>query len=135
MADEAMSHYFTVEEARALVPRLRGLLTAIQVEKQQLDREVEALRQLSPAMRGNGHGAEATQREGRIAELTAALQQKVHQLLALGIEVKDLNAGLVDFPCLRGGRVVFLCWRVDEPTVAYWHETDAGYAGRQPLEE
>lgn len=135
MAEDALPRYFTVEEARALVPRLRGILTAIQAEKQQLDQEVLALQQLTPAMRSNGHGAEANRREERIAELVAALQEKVQQLMEQGIEVKDLNMGLVDFPSLRGGRVVYLCWRVDEPTVAFWHETDAGYAGRQPLEE
>ncbi|MDI3341292.1 MAG: DUF2203 domain-containing protein [Sphaerobacter sp.] len=135
MAEEARPHYFTVAEARALVPRLRGLLTAMQVEKQELDREVRALQRLTPAMRGNGHGAEAARREERIAELTAMLQQQLQQLADQGIEVKDLDLGLIDFPSLRDGRVVYLCWRVDEPTVAYWHETDAGYAGRQPLDE
>jgi len=53
----------------------------------------------------------------------------------LDIEVRDLDVGLVDFLGLREGRVIYLCWSVDEPTLAYWHELNAGYRGRQPLDE
>lgn len=126
---------YTLEEARALVPRLRGLLTALQVERRQLAAEAAALRNIAPAMRGNGHAVEASRHEERVAQLTAAIRAKLGQIAALGIEVKDVETGLVDFPSLRDGRVVYLCWHADEPTVAYWHELDAGFAGRQPLDE
>ena len=128
------THYFTLDEARALVPRLRGLLTALQVERRQLAAAAQALQAIAPAMRSNGHGADARRHEERVAELTAAIRSKLHQIGALGIEVKDLESGLVDFPSLRDGRVVYLCWRADEPTVAFWHELDAGFAGRLPLD-
>jgi len=128
------ARYFTVEEARALVPRLRGLLTAIQAEKRQLDREAEALRRVAASIEQNGHHQELLEHEHRLAALVWALRQKLQAISALGVEVKDLDLGLVDFPSLRDGREVYLCWRVDEPTVAYWHELDAGYRGRRPLE-
>lgn len=128
------ARHFTVEEARALVPRLRGLLTAMQAEKQEIDREVVALQRLALLAHQNGHGVEALHHERRLAELVRALRQKLRVVSALGVEVKDLDLGLVDFPSLRDGREVYLCWKVDEPTVAYWHELDAGYRGRQPLE-
>lgn len=127
--------YYTVAEARALIPRLRSLLTALQAEKRQLDEASRALHRLTPQMRGNGHAAEAAHQERRINELAEAIRDKLEQLSALGIEVKDLDSGLVDFPSVRDERVVYLCWRVDEPTVAYWHELEAGFAGRQPLDE
>ena len=133
MASEHAPKLYTVEEARALVPRLRVLLTALQVEKQQLDAALSALSELTPAMRANGHALAALQHERRITELTASMREKIMETTALDIEIKDLDAGLVDFFSLRDGRVVYLCWRVDEPTVAHWHELDTGFAGRRPL--
>jgi hypothetical protein len=124
-----------VAEARALVPQLRQALRALQQRRGELARETEALEQLTAAMRGNGHAAEARQRELRVGDLTASIRRGLRRLARQGIEVKDLDSGLVDFPSLRDGRVVYLCWRVDEPTVAYWHELDAGFAGRRPLED
>ena len=133
MAGEHAPTLYTVEEARALVPRLRVLLTALQVEKRQLDAALSALSELTPAMRANGHALTALRHERRIAELTASMREKIMEITALDIEIKDLDAGLVDFFSLRDGRVVYLCWRVDEPTVAHWHELDTGFAGRRPL--
>jgi hypothetical protein len=127
--------YFTVEEARALVPRLRGLLIALQAEKRELDQLLGELRRLAPLAFLNGHGAQLKRIEPRVAELTRSIREKVRVIHQLGVEVKDLDMGIVDFPSLRDGREVYLCWRVDEPTVAYWHDLDAGFRGRQPLEE
>lgn len=132
--ERSQRRYFTVEEARMLVPRLRGLLTALQAEKRELDRELAELRRLAPLAFLNGHGARFQTHEMRVAELARAIREKVRQIHDLGVEVKDLDMGLVDFPSLRDGREVYLCWKVDEPTVAYWHERDAGFRGRQPLE-
>ncbi len=132
--ERSQRRYFTVEEARTLVPRLRGLLTALQAEKRELDRELAELRRLTPIAFLNGHGVRLHAHEARVAELTRAIREKVRQIHQLGVEVKDLDMGLVDFPSLRDGREVYLCWKVDEPTVAYWHERDAGFRGRQPLE-
>lgn len=126
---------FTLEEARGLVPRLREMIVAIQLERQELAGELRRLGRLTPTMRSNGYRAEAELLEERIGELRRGLRQKVRQLLTLGIEVKDIDAGLIDFPSLREGRVVYLCWRADEPTVEYWHERDAGFAGRRPLDD
>lgn len=132
---EEMPKLYTAEEARALVPRLRVILTALRAEKRQIEAEALALGQLTPAIRGNGHGAAATRHEARMAELMKSMQDRLDELSELDIQVKDIDTGLVDFLSLREGRVVYLCWQMDEPTVAFWHELDAGYAGRQPLDE
>src|SRR5579884_816496 len=131
---ERQAKLFTVEEARALVPRLRPMLRRLQQQRRELAEEQQALEHLTAAMRGNGHANEARRREQRAGELAAGIRSGLRRITALGIEVKDLDSGLVDFPSLRDGRVVYLCWRVDEPTVAYWHELDAGFIGREPLE-
>lgn len=58
----------------------------------------------------------------------------LHQLQDMGIEVKDLSTGLIDFPALKDGRVVYLCWKYNEGTIQFWHEIEAGFAGRQPID-
>jgi len=132
--ERSQRRYFTVEEARMLGPRLRGLLTALQAEKRAPERELAELRRPAPLPFLNGHGARLRAPEKRGAGRARAIREKVRQIHDLGVEVKDLDMGLVDFPSLRDGREVYLCWKVDEPTVAYWHERDAGFRGRQPLE-
>ena len=124
---------FTLAEANALLPRLTPILSALQGRKAELDEVRRALAGLLPAMRGNGHGAEAADLEGRLQALAAEITAEVRQVAALGVEVKDLDQGLIDFPSLRDGRIVYLCWRLGEGPIAYWHEVDAGFAGRRPL--
>lgn len=58
----------------------------------------------------------------------------LHQLQDMGIEVKDLSIGLIDFPALKDGRVVYLCWKYNEGSIQFWHEIEAGFAGRQPID-
>jgi hypothetical protein len=61
------------------------------------------------------------------------IESSVHALSEMGCILKDINSGLVDFPTIRNGREVLLCWRYDEPEVGFWHDAEAGFAGRQPL--
>lgn len=127
---------FTLPEANSLLPELMPLLLELRSHKVTLDSAVTALSALTPAMRQNGHAAQARELEARIQELTAELAAGIDQVTAMGIEVKSLDHGLIDFPSLREGRVVFLCWRLGEgPTIRFWHDIDAGFAGRQPLPE
>lgn len=124
---------FSVEEANALLPRLIPMLTELRAQKAELDEARRALAALTPAMQANGHGAEAVELEHRLRAVAAAITEGVRAIAALGVEVKDLDHGLIDFPCLRAGRIVYLCWHLGEGPIAFWHEIDAGFAGRQPL--
>lgn len=125
--------FYTVAEANATLPLLRLIL-----------RDVTAL-----ATELREHHERAKSFEGR--KLSAEHQEELDALLAdfergreqmqafekelaqLQIEIKDYFTGLVDFPCRMDGREVYLCWKLDEPEVAHWHELDAGFAGRQKL--
>jgi hypothetical protein len=127
--------YFTVEEARQLVPALRPLLIEMRDDKAKLHAEMTELSKLTPAMRANGHAPAARGHEVEILRLAGALRDKLTQVNDMGIEIKDVDSGLVDFPSLREGREVYLCWRVDEETVSYWHEIETGFIGRRPLDE
>ncbi len=62
------------------------------------------------------------------------LDEILHQLQDMGIEVKDLSTGLIDFPAIKDGGVVYLCWKYDEGSVQFWHEIEAGFSGRQPID-
>ena len=124
---------FTVDEANGLLPDLIPVLTELKAKKAALDEARIALARLTPTMRSNGHAAEAAAQERRLRDLTLALATGVRRITGQGVEIKDLDHGLIDFPSLRGNRVVYLCWRLGEGSIAYWHEIDAGFAGRRPL--
>ena len=124
---------FTVAEANALLPDIVPILMEMRARKVELDAALVALEHLTPAMRLNGHAAAARGLETRIHELSTELAAGVDHLRDQGIEIKSIDHGL-DFPSLRGERVVFLCWRLGEgPVIRFWHEVDAGFAGRQKL--
>lgn len=125
---------FTVAEANALLPVLVPVLERLRDDKRALDEIRQQFAALAPAMRGNGHGAAAVALEQRLVEVAQRLAEGVARVRAYGVEVKDLDQGLIDFPARRGRRVVYLCWRLGEGPIAFWHELDAGFAGRRPLE-
>lgn len=135
MADRHKPKVYTVEEAREMIPRLRPLLQEIRELRREVAAHTEKLGTISPDMRGNGHAPEVAMLEGRISNCLDDIRARLNEISTLDIEVRDLDTGLVDFLGLRDGRIVYLCWSVDEPTVAYWHELNSGYRGRRPLDE
>lgn len=126
---------FTVAEANGLLPEIVPLLLELRARKVALDTSLAALERLTPAMRLNGHAADARHLEAQIHTLTSELSAGIDLLNAQGIEIKSVDHGLIDFPSPRDGRVVYLCWRLGEgATIRFWHEIAAGFAGRQRLE-
>jgi len=128
-----MPRYFTLDEATALLPRLREEVAALRAGSRELAAQRAALAGLAELPKSNGYAGEADEIERRVADLLRDLGLRLDALTGLGVAVKDLEHGLIDFPSLRDGRVVYLCWRIDEERIAYWHELDAGFQGRQPL--
>ena len=125
----AMPRHFSVEEANDLLPELKVLLEQMLAARQRI---VDGRKTWEPMMekaRGNGGGASGKQ----LFKDSDKIQVTLEQINEWGIIIKDVDTGLVDFPALRHGREVYLCWRLGEPHVEYWHEVDAGFAGRQPL--
>jgi hypothetical protein len=93
------------------------------------DRERAA--RLSGVAEGNGGGADGTAFAAAALRFTAGIAQ----IDRWGVIVRDLDTGICDFPARREGREVYLCWRVGEERIEWWHETDAGFAGRRPLDD
>ena len=126
---------FTLEEANAALPLVR----AIAADMSELAREVVERRQRLASLQAfRRKGSDVYSEELAVVESElegdmARLHEYVEELGELGVEAKNGVEGLVDFPCELDGRVVYLCWKLEEPEVLYWHELEAGFAGRQPL--
>ncbi len=132
MTGPHMHHYkkhFTLDEARALLPRLRQMLRDTHRRRDAALRADEELGRLQRETNADLGGPGVTALFMDLAQMNAQL----HAIHALGIEVKDLDRGLVDFPHLRDGREVFLCWELEEDDIEFWHDIDTGYAGRERL--
>ena len=124
---------FTVERANRTLPLVRKIVEDV-VRQHRLWREKILEFDLVASTARVGEPRERAEELERDAQVLAreidGFQQELERL---GIQLKDRRLGLVDFPSETGGRHVLLCWRLGEPEVQYWHEVDAGYAGRQPL--
>jgi hypothetical protein len=130
MGDDELK-IFTVTEARNLLPKLRRLLARVISERERvldLRIEIEAVREKSSLDSGSPYGP------AYLSHLTA-FTEAIEEVRSLGVQIKDFRTGLVDFPHEMGGRVVYLCWKFDEDEINWWHEVDAGFAGRQLLDE
>ncbi len=124
-----MPKYFTLEEANAVIDIVRPLMAEIlQIRASILERQPEAWPAVEKAA-GNGGSKIAS---GIALDFTR-LDTLLRHILATGAEVKDINTGLVDFRSLREGREVYLCWKAGEDRIRYWHDLDAGFAGRQEI--
>ncbi|HVF57146.1 MAG TPA: DUF2203 domain-containing protein [Pyrinomonadaceae bacterium] len=122
---------FSVEEANMLLPTVRGFVAAIQRAHRHMTARQEAARL---AAEGAQLGGGAMQGGEKYVAALMSLAENVGQLEALGVQMKDYTRGLIDFPSMRDGQVVLLCWQMGEgDTLAWWHEIEAGFAGRQPL--
>lgn len=128
--------YFTAAEANATLPLVRAIVRDITELSREIHERQERLARVRPPK--HGQISEAYQEELRLAEAEMERDQErllgyTQELRNLGVELKDYFTGLVDFPCLMDDREVYLCWRLGEAEVAYWHEVEAGFAGRQRL--
>ena len=133
-----MSKTFTLSEAQTLLPVLEALLRKAQaagIRTDELDSEMQQLTQrifLSGGMHVN-----VVQAARRRAEREKTLQEARDTLLEIdeiGVQVKDLENGLLDFPCVVDGQTVLLCWKLGEKEIGFWHTTEDGFAGRKPLD-
>lgn len=127
---------FTVEQVNVMLPLVGAIasdlakLSGEVIERRQRLAHITTDRELAT---GNPYDDELALVESELERDTQRLREYVRELCELGVEPKGAEEGLVDFPCMLDGRLVYLCWKVGEPEVLYWHELDAGFAGRQPL--
>jgi hypothetical protein len=125
-----MPHYFTLQEANETLLFIRPLMDEVQqIRKKILEKQPEAWPALEKSVGNGGNRA--------LSDLIhdfEKLEDLVHRILGTEVLIKDINIGLLDFPALKDGREVYLCWQYGEGEIAFWHEVEAGFAGRQPIE-
>jgi hypothetical protein len=130
---------FTLDEAQSLLPVLESLLKRAMEGRraaQMVESELNELPQriyLSGGMRVNS--ASVAKQRAEVEEHLKQVQETLAEIDAIGVQVKDLESGLLDFPCRIDGEVVLLCWRMGERAIEHWHTVEAGFQGRQPVDE
>lgn len=120
---------FTLSEARSLLPKLRKLLARVNASRQALidmREEIDSAREKAEL---NGGSLMGSAYLGYLSTFSSEIQK----VQSLGVQIKDFQEGLVDFPYEYDGRIVYLCWKIDEDEIGWWHEVDAGFAGRRSL--
>ncbi|RMG42133.1 MAG: DUF2203 family protein [Planctomycetota bacterium] len=141
-ASSRFPKYFTPEEANRMLPLLRAIVRDIVTLFRQIHDQKDRLNELAARHRRRPREADDDVYAAEVREMEREMEQDIEKLEAcidelrqLGVQLKDPVLGLIDFPAKCGDRDVFLCWQLGEDTVAYWHDLDAGFAGRRPISE
>lgn len=130
---------FTLEQAQALLPVLKSLLKSAMNGKkviEQIEKELQDLRHR--ILLSGGLSVDVAKLSARRAEREKAMQEikdALAEVHAIGVQVKDLDIGLLDFPCAVEGEIVLLCWKLGEEKIEYWHGLEEGFKGRKPIDE
>ena len=148
-----MTRFYDIDEANEQLPELRGILGALRDQRAELirlrDEVLERQGAVEAAAEGTGAGgtgpglpdgdggtdAELRRLRLRMQGVIDQMQAGVARIDDLGITLREIETGLIDFPALVSGRQVCLCWRLGEDAIEWWHELSAGFSGRQPLAE
>jgi len=130
---------FTIDEAQSLLPVLESLLRRAIEGKQSAEQVESGLTEMARRIYLSGGMRVDVSKVARLrAEMESHLRrvrESVAEIDSIGVQVKDLDAGLLDFPCKLEDQVVLLCWRMGEPTIEHWHTSETGFNDRKPLDE
>jgi len=130
---------FTLDEAQALLPVLESLLKTALDGKNAAERIEQEFKAVSSRVFLNGGTlldvAQLAARKREKERLVRKIKDVLAEIESTGAQVKDLEMGLLDFPCEVGGRTILLCWKLGEKSIAHWHSTDEGYRYRKPIDE
>lgn len=125
-----MPRYFTLQEANETLDFIRPLMDEVQqIRRKVLESQPEAWPAILKSAGNGGNRALSN-----LVQDFEKFDVLIHQIHETGVLIKDINQGLLDFPALKDGREVYLCWQYGEGQIAFWHEVEAGFAGRQPIE-
>ena len=131
--------YFDRREAEELLPAIESFLEEAQKQKRALDSITAEISNAALRIMMLGGSlppfAELNRKKNQREKVAEQLNQTVEEIQQTGCVVKDLDTGLVDFPSLRGGEKVYLCWKLGEERIGYWHGIEEGFAGRKPLDD
>ena len=126
---------FRLSEAQEMLPLLDALLTAAQalrLEATNVRALIQAIHR-SASSDGSSLQTDSRQLETKLRGVIKTLRERMEAINGMGIEIKDLDRGLVDWVSVHDGRKVYICWERGEPKIAFWHELETGFEGRQPI--
>jgi len=130
-----VTRFYDIDDATARLAEVRPLLEGLRRDRARIaeaQAELEAFR----ATNGNArHADEIGRREREMAGIVSRMEAAVQQLEDWDVTLRDIGSGLIDFPALANGRPIWLCWRLEDTGIGWWHETSEGFAGRKPLAE
>jgi hypothetical protein len=130
---------FTLEEAQSLIPVLEALLRRAMEGKKVIEQVENELQQVATRVFITGglllNPVALSRRKAERERALQRVKDAVAEIDATGVQVKDLDIGLLDFPCVVEDRTILLCWKLGEKKVAYWHDLEEGYKGRKPIDE
>lgn len=124
-----MPRYFSLSEANEALKTIRPLMDEVQVIREKILADQPEAWPAIEKSAGNGGNKVLS----KMVQDFERLDALIHRILDTGAQIKDINIGLLDFSAMRNGREVYLCWKHGEDDIAFWHEVDAGFAGRQPI--
>jgi hypothetical protein len=130
-----VARFYDIDEANAQLAQLRPLLEQLKADRDAVAQEQAELVRLRGTNGSRQHAEELREREQRIRDLVRRMQQAVTQIEKWDVTLRDIGTGLVDFPALARGRPIWLCWRLGEDRIGWWHEHDTGFEARKPLLE
>jgi hypothetical protein len=131
--NQSVTSYYDLEAANARIAELRPILAALRDARDAVAAGQQRLAQLASA--DDVDPALLAREQEGMTVTVRSMEQAVRQIDAWGVTLRDIGTGLIDFPALAAGRPIWLCWKLGEGDIAYWHEFDAGIAGRKPLIE
>jgi hypothetical protein len=130
---------FSLEEAQTLIPVLESLMKNAIEAKDTAENIAQKLQQLSQRIFMNGGTlvriAEVAKRRAQHDKAVQQVKDTLAEIDSIGVQVKDLDSGLLDFPCRLGDDIVLLCWKMGETEIQHWHTMDSGFSGRQSVDE
>ena len=130
---------FTIDEAQSLLPLLEALLKRAIDGKQAAEKIESNLSELARRIYLSGgmkvDPAAVIKQRGELEEQMKQVRESISEIDEIGVQVKDIDSGLLDFPCRLDDQVVLLCWRMGETSIEHWHTMEAGFNGRQPVDD
>ncbi len=130
-----MARYFGIDEANIALADVRPVLEELREDRERVA-EIQASLQRERESNGSAeHAEQLAQREAEMRDIVRRMQQDVAEIDSLGVTLRDIGTGLIDFPALAMGRPIWLCWRLGEGDIEWWHEANVGFDQRKPLSE
>ncbi len=130
-----MARYFVIDEANEVLREARPVLEELRDDRERVA-EIQAALQRERETNGSAeHAEQLAEREQELRQVVRRMQQAVLQIDGWGITLRDISTGLIDFPALANGRPIWLCWRLGEDDIGWWHEANSGFDSRKPLAE